>query len=137
MARVARAGASYDGAAPLAPWISAIVKQSVRELLDEDVHEERAGYLVESEDERYADLARALGSEAGLMRARSIKFHALDISTRRTFYALAIERKRLERWVAEGNGPPALVLRQMKRALFALGMPPDLFDGARGAEAGE
>jgi DNA-directed RNA polymerase specialized sigma24 family protein len=121
MARTAHAAPRYSGTPPLDEWLRKMIDISVNDLIREDREEERAG-IPPSEpwDPRFAFVSETFGVEPGAARRASIAFNVLPSDVRRAFFAIAVDRKKLNRYVAEGNGPPEKVRAHVRRALEAI-----------------
>lgn len=121
VARVARAARTYHGESELNGWILGWIDVSIRELLEEDREEERAGVLTSrAQDPRYAFVAETLGIEAPLARRACIAFNRLPREVRSAYYAVLILGKTVNRYVAEGNGPPEMVKARIEVAVQAV-----------------
>ena len=122
LARTAHAAARYAGE-PLDPWLEERVADSLADLLDEDREDERSGLPPgEPWDPRYAFLSEALGIEPGLARRACIVFNDLPDPERTAFYRIVVEGLPVNRFVAQGNGPPQRVHALLKRAFLALSL---------------
>jgi hypothetical protein len=129
-ARIAYAAPRYRGRPPLDDWLRSRIDQSVVELVREDREEERTGIPAEEPwDPRYAWVSETLGLEPELARRACIAFNDLPRDVRQTYFAISVEQKSLNRWIAEGNGPPDQVREKLERAFRALsprpGPPPE------------
>lgn len=129
-ARIAYAAPKYRGEPPLTQWLQERIDQCVAELMREDREEERSGIPAEEPwDARYAWVAETLGLEPELARRACIAFNDLPRDVRQAYFAISVEHKSLNRWVAEGNGPPDEVREKLARAFRALsprpGPPPE------------
>jgi hypothetical protein len=133
-ARIAYSAPTYDGTPPLDLFLMEHVDLSIDELIEEDREEENAGQPpLEPWDPRYSFLAETVGMEPALARKACIRFNDLPEAVRRTYFAVALARKTIHRWVAEGHGPPHKVKEDLKRAFAALSLP---FDGYERFERG-
>jgi hypothetical protein len=111
---------------PFSRWIQAIMSKSIEELVQEDREDERAKHPLNAQDPRYAALSDMLGLDAADARLACVRFNALDHATRFTFFELVLEGKPMNRFIAEGNGPPKKVSADLARALRVLGLPPEI-----------
>ncbi len=120
-ARLAYAAMAYRGEPPLADWIAIAIDQSLEELLCEDIEAERRGIPPASPwDPDFAMFTEIAGVEPGQARSMCVAFNALPEEVRRTVYAVLVERKSFNRWVAEGHGPPERAKAMLKRGMLAL-----------------
>lgn len=118
IARIAHAAPRYRGHPSLDPWITGRIDQSIKDLIKDDREEERSAMPPSDPREpRFIFLSEALGIEPGLTRKACIKFNDLEPDVRGAFYAVVVEGKKINRYVAEGNGPPDNVLRLVRQAL--------------------
>lgn len=121
IARVAHAAPRYRGDPPLAQWLAGIVDASAKELVGEDREEARSEVPTnESWDPRYAFLSEAMGIEPTQARRACIAFNVLPIDVRRAYYAVVVEGRTINRYVAEGNGPPDRVRLLLSTAINAI-----------------
>ncbi len=121
VARTAYAAVHYRGTPPLAQWLRERIDESVREILAEDREAERDGSVVaEAPEPLHAHVAAALGVEASLGRRACNAFNRLPAPVRHAFFAVVIERKSVNRYVAEGNGPPSQVNAYLREASEAI-----------------
>ncbi len=126
VARIAHQGPRYLGVPGLDVWLTQRIDESLDDLIAEDREEELSGVPPTSPwDPRFAFVSETLGIEPALARRACLCFNMLPDEVRRTYFAIAVERKSLHRYVAEGHGPPARVREQLDQALRALGLPID------------
>jgi len=124
MARIAYRAPSYLGKPALTPWMGAIIDKAIDELLVEDREEERDGVPpTEPWDNRYSFLGEVLGIEMGLTRSVCIVYNDMSDEFRKVFYNLVFRGKTLNRFVAEGNGPPDKVMRLLHEAMRTMAKP--------------
>jgi hypothetical protein len=91
--------------------------------MEEDAETLRSGIPVPGPGEgHYAFLTALLGIEPNLGPTACVAFNALPPEVRRAFFAVVVEGKRLNRYVAEGNGSPQEVKERLARAFRALGL---------------
>lgn len=123
LARTARAAMSYRGTPPLANWLSARVDQAIEDCLLEDREDEHAHRpATDPRDSRYAFVAEVWGVPPAVARAACIVFNDLPSVVRRAWWALTVEGKSINRYVAEGHGPPQRVEARVKRAIQAMSL---------------
>jgi hypothetical protein len=109
------------------------IDASMDELMIEDREEERGRRPVAAEeDARYAFLSALLGMEIGLLRRGVCQFNVLDQRIRHAFFGLVVQSKRMNRYVAEGNGPPERVDEWLRTAFDQLGVSYDDWIEKRG-----
>lgn len=122
MARVAFEARRRPRDVGLDVWLDGCVDVSIRELIDEQLAEERA--LEPIEASRDADFYRALGGalsiEPGLARLACVRLNGLTRDRRQVFHALAIERATLEQCVARGLGSESRVLELFHQAVLQI-----------------
>jgi hypothetical protein len=123
LARIAHAARRRGNRASLDEWLRDCIAKSIDDLVDEDRETESSG-IPPSEpwDPRYAFLTEVLGLEPAIARRACVEFNLLPDRVRCAFFAVAIEGKTLRRFVAEGNGPPAVVRDDIARAAGILGV---------------
>jgi hypothetical protein len=118
LARVAHAALHYTGDPPLADWLERRIEQSIQELLAEDREEVRQGLpLPTPSDPRYAFVSEVLGLEPAQALHACVAFNALAHEVRCVWFALTIGGMTVNRYVAEGHGPPGRVKAHLKLAL--------------------
>lgn len=121
LARVAHAGLGYRGSPPLDEWIAARIDKAIEEIQDEDLQAELANEPLQVPYEgRLLALSQGLGLEIGMTRRACIRFNGLPDRVRQTFFAVSILGRPVNRYVAEGNGPPEQVNADLRAALLAL-----------------
>jgi len=118
LARIAHAAPRYSGTPPLTAWIEQRIVQSIDELLAEDRELVRDGTPVPStSDTRYAYVSEILGLEPDQALRPCVAFNALPREVRSAWFAVAVAGKTVNRYVAEGHGPPENVRAHLKQAL--------------------
>ena len=118
LARIAHRGSHYRGDPPLAEWLSQRIEDSIHELLEEDRDAERQGLLPQVPmDPRYKFVSELLGMEPLLARRACVAFNVLPLEVRCAWFAIAVHGTSVNRYVAEGHGPPEKVKAQVKLAL--------------------
>lgn len=121
VARVAHAAPTYRGDPPLTAWIRSRIEQSMQELISEDREEERSGMPPpDVSDPRYEYVSEVLGIETTLARRACVAFNSLPHGVRCAWFAVAVEGMTVNRYVAEGYGPPDRVKRDLKLALTTI-----------------
>ena len=120
IARIAHSSFHYHGKPALDEWIAVLINQSIQELMIEDREGERQDLPTKRGDIRYAFLSETLGIHPSAARRGCIRFNDLELDARRAFYALYVEGKTFNRFIAEGNGPPKRARKLMATALEAL-----------------
>jgi hypothetical protein len=141
LARIAHAARRLGNDASLDDWLRECIAKSIDDLVDEDRESERSG-IPPSEpwDPRYAFMTEVLGLEPTIARRACAEFNLLPHRVRCAFFAVAIEGKTIRRFVAEGNGPPAVVRADIARAAGILGIeirPRMVNEGATPTPTGE
>jgi hypothetical protein len=116
MARTAILAPKYEGTPPLDEWLDKIVVLAIEDLLREQEHEEDRGLdVMDSLDRnfylRFSVIAK-IPSRHG--RLACLVMNQLPPEDRRTFFAVIVEGKGINRWVAEGNGPPQRIQRSLR-----------------------
>ncbi len=105
----------------LAGFVTGCVDWALREVLNEDIEDERRGLPeVPPWNPAHEFLTRTLGIEAASTRKATSIFNHLAWATRRAFCAVMVEGKTLHRWVAEGHGPPERAKARIEHALIML-----------------
>lgn len=121
VARVAYAARVYRGTPALDEWLQERIDRSLEELVREEREEERAQTLPGLPiDPLYKYVAAVLGLEIPLARRACVALNSLPLEVRRAFFAVALDRKSIRRYVAEGNGPPTNVQADLKTATDAI-----------------
>ena len=121
MARAAHAAPRYRGEPPLDEWLRKMIEISVKDLIQEDVNEENAGIPPSQPwDPRFAFISETFGVEPAAARRAAIAFNVLPAEVRKTFFAIAVDKKTVNRYVAEGNGPPDKVRAYIRQAIDAI-----------------
>lgn len=113
LARVARAAPRYDGRPELGAWISALVRESIEEIVRDDSERDAAVDASGGLDE----LARPLGLEAASMQRACAAFNRAPLAERRAFFALVIEGRALEEACGASGESATEVARRARRAL--------------------
>jgi hypothetical protein len=130
LARIAHAASRWDGEPPLRQWVEGRIEYSMKELIEEDAERVRSGIPELGPGEgQYAFLAALLGIEPHLGPAACVAFNIQPEEVRRAFFAVVVEGKRVNRYVAEGNGSPQEVKDRLTRAFRALGLAEDFRRG--------
>ena len=126
LARIAHAAPDYAGRPSLSAWLAGRIDQSIGELVGEDYEEERQGVAPQEPwDPRYALVSEALGITMHQGRCVCIAFNDLQDEMRHACYAVLIEGKSVNRYVAEGHGPPDRVWELLRRGAQALSQARD------------
>jgi hypothetical protein len=129
MARTARAALSYRGQPDLDTWLRSRIDESIEDTILEDREEERLALPTDGErSARYEFLSETLGVEPGLTRRMCVLFNDFPDHERRAFCAVIMEGKSINRYVAEGNGPPTKVREMLIDMLRRLSLPEDGLD---------
>jgi len=120
-ARIAFDARYFDAATDVIDCFDHCINLAVRRLIERDAEEEKRGIPpAEPFDPYWIAMSKMLGIEPPLARRAIQVFHSLPFLTRRTFYALTIEGKSLNRWVAEGNGSPEEVRDRLQYTLIMI-----------------
>ena len=120
-ARIAFDARYFDGDSDVLDWFDHCIDLAVRRLIERDAEEEKSGIPPPKPfDPHWIAMSKMLGIEPPLARRAIQVFHSLPLLTRRTFYALTIEGKSLNRWVAEGHGPPEKVQDRLQYTLIMM-----------------
>ncbi len=108
LARVAFESMFYEGSPSLGEWLDRCIIKSAKDLgISQYQEESRRLPVSESPEVEYYRLFSELsGIELELTRLVCLTVNNLPIDQRRVFYAVAIAGKTLNRYVAEGYGPP-------------------------------
>lgn len=134
VARIAHAGPTYRGRPELSVFLRERIEVSLNELMREDQEEERRGApMAEGESARFRFLNEVLGMELPVTRGGVVRFNVLDEEVRQTFFALVVEMRRFNRYLAEGHGPPEKIRGHLRTAFEAIGASYDEWR-ARGGE---
>jgi len=139
LARVAHRAPHYRGEPPLGEWLTDRIEDSIQDLLEEDRDAERLGTLPQTPvDHRYRFVSELLGLEVSLARRTCVAFNDLPSEVRCAWFAVAVLGKSVNRYVAEGHGPPEEVKAHVKRALteIAKAARPRLDEEEGGARGG-
>jgi hypothetical protein len=127
-ARIAHAAMRYRGEPPLAEWIEGLFSIAIQELVAEDLDAERAGIPPATPwDPDYAMITEITGCQPAVARSVANAFNHLPHNVRRTTFAVLVEGKSLNRWVAEGHGPPERAREELLRGwkTLAAGIDPE------------
>ncbi len=123
-ARIAHAGVRYRGQVPFDRWVRDRIDEAIQDLLEEEHEAERSGVPAsEPWETHYVFISELLGVEPGMTRRGCIRFNNLEHPVREVFFALCVDAITLNRYVAEGNGPPERVKGLLRQAYRALSMP--------------
>lgn len=118
VARVARAAQGRDGRMSLGEFIMERIEYSMQELIQEDREEELSGIpCADPEDGRFAFLAETLGIPTALARRACVAFNYLPERVRCAYFAVLVQGKTVNRYVAEGHGPPEKVRADIEMAV--------------------
>ncbi|MBI1381495.1 MAG: hypothetical protein GC161_10470 [Planctomycetaceae bacterium] len=118
LALCAYRGQLYAGRPTLDEWCDTIVRQSVRELLREDLEREYAAEPLSADDEVLFRLfAELFGIETPLTRLASVRYHLVPRENRRVLWTVALEGTSLAA-LAERTSTPAHQLEQQLRGAF-------------------
>jgi hypothetical protein len=127
MARIARNAALGRREGPLSSWLQLQVDASIEDLMSEDLDADRLNKPVEKPlDSRYAFVCEAYGLRPAKARRFCVVFNTLPDEERHAFYAIGVMGKSFNRFLAEGNGPPAHVMKLLENVTKALSglLPP-------------
>jgi hypothetical protein len=134
LAHIALLAPRYKGKPKLDLFLAEGIDVAIGDLIREDREEDRKGVPVTTPwDPRYAFVSEQVGMEPGLARTACIRFNGLPRGVRSTYFAVALQKKTFNRWVAEGHGPPEKIHAQLKQAFEALSIP---YDGDNGPDKG-
>lgn len=89
----------------------------------------------DADDVRFAFLAETLGIPVALARRACVAFNYLPDRIRGAYYAVLVEGKTVNRYVAEGHGPPERVRADIEAAIRAISDaigPPGSVEGGPG-----
>jgi hypothetical protein len=132
LARTATRAGRYQGVPCLADWLNESIDRSIQDLLQEEREEERNAMPVDAQDPRFTFLEDTLGLPVAQARKACIVFNDLPLEVRRSFQACIVDGKTINRYTAEGNGPPDKVESELRRALTALAILEDPGEDQRG-----
>lgn len=134
VARVARAALGWKGDTSLGEFIMERIDYSAQELIQEDREEELSGIpCADPDDVRFAFLAETLGIPIALARRACVAFNYLPERVRCAYFAVLVQGKTVNRYVAEGHGPPERVKADIEMALRTIS---DAIGRPRGGEEG-
>ena len=123
LARTAFAAPQYEGDPPLGEWLTQLIDKGIVDLLREDREAERNQEpLINPTDYRYSHLAEALGVEKQHARKMCIVFNDLPDQVRQVYWAVAVEGKSINRYTAEGHGPPEQIKALFRRAATTISL---------------
>lgn len=121
LAQVAFAAVRYRGEPDLASWLDRQIDRAIDALLNDDREDEIARRPTDEPwDPRFAFVSEAWGVSPALARRACIVFNDLPSIVRQAWWALTVHGKSINRYVAEGFGPPQLVEARVKRAIVAM-----------------
>lgn len=121
MAMIAHTGRKYRGQVPFNDWVFERIDASADQLMEEEVEQERTGAPVSQPySAHYEVVANIMGMTPEDTRPGCIRFNQLPLPPRRAFFDMCIDGLSLNRFVAEGNGPPKRAKAHLKRAFQAL-----------------
>jgi hypothetical protein len=121
LAQTAYAALRYRGQPELGAWLDAQIDRALDMLLNDDREDEAAGRPTDEPwDPRFAFVSEVWGVSPALARRACVVFNALPIVVRRAWWALTVQGKSINRYVAEGSGPPPIVEERVKRAILAM-----------------
>ena len=134
VARVARAAPGWKGEPSLAEFIMERIDYSAQELIQEDREEELSGTPpADPQDPRFTLLTETLGIPIALARRACVAFNYLPERVRCAYFAVLVRGKTVNRYVAEGHGPPGRVKADIEMALQTIS---DALGRPRGGEDG-
>ena len=134
VARVARAAPSWNGTPSLADFIMERIEYSMQELIQEDREEELSGSpAADPHDPRFRLLVETLGIPIALARRASLAFNYLPERVRCAYFAVLVQGRTVNRYVAEGHGPPGKVKADIELALKTIS---DAIGRPQGGEEG-
>lgn len=119
-ARSARSAASYRGEPELGAWLAQQIDRALADCMLDDREDERAERP--PNDAHYAFVSEAWGISPKLARAACVVFNDLPLVVRRNWWALSVDGKSINRWVAEGHGSPSVVQARAERAILAISL---------------
>jgi len=116
-------------APPVDAWLDARIDEAIREILQADRESERLGHPPESPQEPlYEFVSHRFGIAPASARRMCVQFNGLPEEVRLTFTSIYVDGKSINRWVAEGHGPPDRVRADLRRALAVFTSPLELDD---------
>jgi hypothetical protein len=122
-ARLAYAGTTYRGKPPLDAWIAERTAVSLRELLRDDLEEERRELPTGLEqDPRYVFLSKALGIEIGLTPRVCNRFNHLPLEQRAAFFGVLVHGRGIQGYASEKRMEPSEVRGLLSRSIRAIGI---------------
>ena len=102
-------------------WVKQRVAEALADVLLEDEELYSDGGAVDlGEDFHHQSLVHSFGIEPHRTLAASVRFHRLSERTRRSFFALLVEKLSVERCVAQGLGPRHHLRLEVREGLKAL-----------------
>ena len=117
-AHIAYGSMDYEGDPPLEVFLQRCIDKAVASYLTLESEDERKGAPIDFDgDPYYVLISEMLGVERDLSRLVLLHYNHLPLPTRRTFHSIMIVQKSMNRWVAEGNGPPERIRDQLEYAL--------------------
>lgn len=116
MARVAVFSSEYEGVPGLDEWLDQVIHMSIQDLVREQEQEEfeRISVFDSADKEFYLDFAAITKMPAKYGRLACLAMNKLPKEDRLTFWAIVVEGKSINRWVAEGHGPPQKVRQRLR-----------------------
>lgn len=127
VARLAFAGPSYRGDPALNDWIVERMDVSLRELLSDDLEEERRELPMGlEEDPRYVFLSKMLGIEIGLAPRVCNRFNHLPFEQRAAFHGVLIHGRGIQGYATDHALDPVEVRHLLTRCLRAIGIRKDV-----------
>ncbi|MBI5365046.1 MAG: hypothetical protein HZA53_17850 [Planctomycetes bacterium] len=141
LARIAYAGVRYRGVPSIEAFVSARIKESISELLEEERERMLAGHDEESSCDPYATIARLLGIDIELGRLACLSFNLLPVPARSACYALIYQQRSIEECQRLEMGNPEELAMYVRSSLKAvsrrIGRSVVLTDSKLNLEAGE
>jgi len=102
-------------------WVKQRVDEALADVLLEDEELYSDGGVVDfGADFHHVSLVHSFGIEPNSTLAASVRFHRLPEKTRRSFFALLVEKFSVERCVAQGLGPRHHLRLEVREGLNAL-----------------
>jgi hypothetical protein len=127
VARLAYAGPTYRGQPPLTAWIAERMAVSLRELLSDDLQEERRELPIGlEEDPRYVFLSKTLGIEIGLAPRVCNRLNSLPLEQRAVFAGVLVQGKGIQGYATASGLEPEQVKSLLQRAIRAIGIRKDV-----------